>query len=631
MSGDLKRLYWRFSTTISLALMLALIGYWVSAERLGGGAWRGVFYLTLLVATCFVVRLKIFKEKSVFFDIDHPPSSFGKKRVVVFGRSVRDVEIETQEKLILAQSGGQSSTALIYFLSFATGCGLAAYILTTHGLLSFFSFMTMAFLFFVQFYSPFLRQLGVLVFVAIFVGFWGLQSLDFEGRPEFLGLLFAIVALVVLASQYLRAMELSRLLQGSKKSAFRRREELGLLKNSIWIAGLFTISVWVAQAWIPHRSFDPDLMLPGPEPKLFSPKLNRSLAEKLADLTSGSRKQQSKTSGGAPGESAGGNAGGSESAGGGESGGGYGGSGGGAGTDAGTEADNKSDGDGGFSREVSDGGGSSQESQSGVPSPEPLPATTEQAAGASSSDRRESPSTTKREQAGGGAKGSDGSSGSGGTSGTSDAGDVSGSGSADQQTTGSTGQNAAGSAERHVEPAKSQPESDKNETPVDTEKRIQEWEDRLEEIFENFKSAFLIVLVVLVVVMLFLHFKPQKTESEETKKLKKHTLGASDRERLKLLFQLVKGRAKGDRQEVIETYNAVLEVFSAAHYPREDWNPVDEYSESIEQQIPTIGNDFQSLTATFSDVLYGEQEVERLELEKFRQDVSDILKYFRLS
>ena len=168
------------------------------------------------------------------------------------------------------------------------------------------------------------------------------------------------------------------------------------------------------------------------------------------------------------------------------------------------------------------------------------------------------------------------------------------------------------------------------ESPVEREKRIQEWQRRLETIFENFKGAFLIVVVALAVVMIVLHFKPQKKISKELINVKRHTLGASERERLRTLFRLINGRSKGDRQEVIETYNAVLEVFDAANYARGSWNPVDEFSESIERQIPAIGKDFQSLTATFSDVLYGDQEIERLEMEKFRQDVSDVLKYFRL-
>lgn len=560
-----------------MALVLSLIGHWISVGAMTAPALRGIVYLLILIALGLLVRLRVFREKSFFFDVDNPPSSFGKKRVVVFGHAVRDVEIETQEKVILSQSGGQSSSAWVYLINFAIGCGLAGYLLVSHGLFGFFPMLTIAFLFFVLFYSPFLRQLGGLIFVSAFVGFWGLKKMDFEQNPEYLLLVFAIVSLVVLATQYLRAMELARLIRDLNKKEFQWREEFGLFKNSVWVASFFVLSMWVVNAWVPHPNTDPDSLFSPPTPKLFSPKLNRTLAEKMASLTSGNRSSSSvsKTAGQASGgtgsaASAGANSGGV----------GDGGVGAGTGESVGAGGPTPSE-------QQSAGAGAERasiESQTGVPSPEPLQKTTGQ--------------SQTEETAGAGA--------------------------------GTGSEEAVGQAVTEKASIAAARDKSAEESPVEREKRIQEWQRRLETIFENFKGAFLIVVVALAVVMIVLHFKPQKKISKELKNVKRHTLGASDRERLRTLFRLINGRSKGDRQEVIETYNAVLEVFDAANYARSSWNPVDEFSESIERQIPEIGKDFQSLTATFSDVLYGDQEIERLEMEKFRQDVSDVLKYFRL-
>lgn len=560
-----------------MALVLSLIGHWISVGAMTAPALRGIVYLLILIALGLLVRLRVFREKSFFFDVDNPPSSFGKKRVVVFGHAVRDVEIETQEKVILSQSGGQSSSAWVYLINFAIGCGLAGYLLVSHGLFGFFPMLTIAFLFFVLFYSPFLRQLGGLIFVSAFVGFWGLKKMDFEQNPEYLLLVFAIVSLVVLATQYLRAMELARLIRDLNKKEFQWREEFGLFKNSVWVASFFVLSMWVVNAWVPHPNTDPDSLFSPPTPKLFSPKLNRTLAEKMASLTSGNRSSSSvsKTAGQASGgtgsaASAGANSGGV----------GDGGVGAGTGESVGAGGPTPSE-------QQSAGAGAERasiESQTGVPSPEPLQKTTGQ--------------SQTEETAGAGA--------------------------------GTGSEEAVGQAVTEKASIAAARDKSAEESPVEREKRIQEWQRRLETIFENFKGAFLIVVVALAVVMIVLHFKPQKKISKELINVKRHTLGASDRERLRTLFRLINGRSKGDRQEVIETYNAVLEVFDAANYARSSWNPVDEFSESIERQIPEIGKDFQSLTATFSDVLYGDQEIERLEMEKFRQDVSDVLKYFRL-
>lgn len=583
-----------------MALVLSLIGHWISVGAMTAPALRGIVYLLILIALGLLVRLRVFREKSFFFDVDNPPSSFGKKRVVVFGHAVRDVEIETQEKVILSQSGGQSSSAWIYLINFAIGCGLAGYLLVSHGLFGFFPMLTIAFLFFVLFYSPFLRQLGGLIFVSAFVGFWGLKKMDFEQNPEYLLLVFAIVSLVVLATQYLRAMELARLIRDLNKKEFQWREEFGLFKNSVWVASFFVLSMWVVNAWVPHPNTDPDSLFSPPTPKLFSPKLNRTLAEKMASVTSGNRSSSSvsKTAGQASGgtgsaASAGANSGGV----------GDGGVGAGTGESGGAGGPTPSE-------QQSAGAGAERasiESQTGVPSPEPLQKTTGQ---------------SQAEETAGAGAGTGSRDGEGSQMGNSEAPATGG------EATGS--EEAVGQAVTEKASIAAAREKSAEESPVEREKRIQEWQRRLETIFENFKGAFLIVVVALAVVMIVLHFKPQKKISKELINVKRHTLGASDRERLRTLFRLINGRSKGDRQEVIETYNAVLEVFDAANYARGSWNPVDEFSESIERQIPAIGKDFQSLTATFSDVLYGDQEIERLEMEKFRQDVSDVLKYFRL-
>jgi hypothetical protein len=162
------------------------------------------------------------------------------------------------------------------------------------------------------------------------------------------------------------------------------------------------------------------------------------------------------------------------------------------------------------------------------------------------------------------------------------------------------------------------------------EERIKRWQNRLERILSSFKSAVVVVAIVIAAVVLLLFFKDKGKGEESKKRPKYHMLEEVDKARLKRIFQLIQSRKIGERQEVIETYNAVLEVLDTAQYARDPWNPVEEYSLDIANQIRPIGKEFQSLTETFSDVLYGQKEVEQPRLQEFRQNVTGIQKYFRL-
>ncbi len=108
-------------------------------------------------------------------------------------------------------------------------------------------------------------------------------------------------------------------------------------------------------------------------------------------------------------------------------------------------------------------------------------------------------------------------------------------------------------------------------------------------------------------------------------------MSTEDQARLNALFARIRRKGISGNQEVIETYNALLEVFKTCQAPREEWLPVDEFSEDLGGQFPPIEKGFTAATSKFSKVLYGEIEITVQDLHEFRKNVESVLTFFSLS
>lgn len=171
--------------------------------------------------------------------------------------------------------------------------------------------------------------------------------------------------------------------------------------------------------------------------------------------------------------------------------------------------------------------------------------------------------------------------------------------------------------------------SDPKSVEAAREIKIEEVKRKLEIPLEIGKGIlFLVAAAVFLPILSALISRWNKKPEDE---IKRQQLTSRQKKKLQSILHQIRTRGLSSDAEVIETYNAVLSVFELGHHPRDEWLPAEDFSKMIGETIPPLKSPFGEATIRFSRTLYGRKNVAPDELQKFRQEVEKILRFFQVS
>jgi hypothetical protein len=614
----------RTFNAVSLVTFLLAHAVW-QAQRSTALDLRGLILLALVYGFSLWMRDRFYDEKTTFFDVDSRALPVKDEGLIIFGEKVEDLAHESRERRLLislVDFGGQKYKI---YLSWIASVVVAVYFQFRIGgidnVQAGASFLILSGIYF----SPFMNQRLVPLFIAFALSLYAFgRSSDLKVILLFWAGLLAFFYSIVLY----RDVTSDRVNPDRKFSGKRRMKSVALMV-------LATIVIYgLADFFVPDEN-PFQRKLPGTvvdakqHPRMSTERISREFAEQLVKL--GERNSEADlgpqgSEQGRPDEGASGPSSSKPSDGQGDES---------PEAEAGTSADGNPESSTGRAADArpaanskmssrsngktSDSGGrmdsqnqsqSQSQDQSASEDQAPRDNSPPSAAGAhdskdqteNSASRGDSPSE------GGGAEQSE----AGGSRGDGD-------GAAETKAAGGV----KPSAEKRAQKGVSREEKQKKR-----EEKVRQVQKDLRLPIELAKGFIFLVLAGVTVFALFRYFSKPKAQEEE---VIRQQLTTKQKQKLQTLLQRIKARGLSPSDEVVETYNALLTVFELGHHPREEWLPAEDFSNEIARSIPTLSGPFRGATARFSKTLYGNKSVDPRDLEKFRAEVSQVLKFFQLS
>ena len=116
-------------------------------------------------------------------------------------------------------------------------------------------------------------------------------------------------------------------------------------------------------------------------------------------------------------------------------------------------------------------------------------------------------------------------------------------------------------------------------------------------------------------------------------KPKARSLALSQKEKQALADQLrqLQNLKLAPQEEVIETYNVVMEILDRVELGREEGVPARVHMETLSRRLPRLAEPFINATDCFDHALYGEIEPDSKELVEFRQSTKKIFRQFDIA
>ncbi len=134
------------------------------------------------------------------------------------------------------------------------------------------------------------------------------------------------------------------------------------------------------------------------------------------------------------------------------------------------------------------------------------------------------------------------------------------------------------------------------------------------------------VLLMLWVIFMIVSPFLQKNDERKTQEKK---LTKKDRAKLKAFLKHTQEvQYRDDRDEVIRKYHAFLEIMEFIKRPRHESQPAEDFGEFLKQDLRRNLQELDSLTWGFSDVLYGEQELDAQRMSTFRKSFNEMARSF---
>lgn len=133
---------------------------------------------------------------------------------------------------------------------------------------------------------------------------------------------------------------------------------------------------------------------------------------------------------------------------------------------------------------------------------------------------------------------------------------------------------------------------------------------------------FFMIYVIYVIASPFL-------QKNDERKAQEKKLSKKDKAKLRaFLKHTQETQYKNERDEVIRKYHAFLEVMEFIHRPRHESLPPEDFGEFLKQDLRRNLQELDSLTWGFSDVLYGDKELEPERMNHFRKSFNEMARSF---
>ncbi len=157
--------------------------------------------------------------------------------------------------------------------------------------------------------------------------------------------------------------------------------------------------------------------------------------------------------------------------------------------------------------------------------------------------------------------------------------------------------------------------------------KIQRLTEKIEKLL-RFVTLALGLAAGLTVLYFLFQFFMKLTRSARPRLMKKVQPNRKDCVHLQKLLHSLSSIQMSPEQEVISSYNVLLEIFEAVQFKREQHVTPQKFLEQVSVRFPQIRAFFSGTTETFSEVLYGQKSLQESELLKFRRDMKHLFSFF---